>query len=146
MATGVSGLGRDEHARREAASDLHATLGARRELGADYDQVLADAFVERVDMLVAARVSDELARRHGQPRAYPPGVLPPGATAVPRPEPRYPISLAYLSLVAGVPITAIASGTNDSVWGVVAAWTGIGAVNAITAWGYRLRHGTARPD
>ena len=56
MATGVSGLGRDEHARREVASDLHATLGARRELGADYDQVLADAFVERVDMLVAARV------------------------------------------------------------------------------------------
>jgi hypothetical protein len=146
MATGVSGLGRDEHARREAASDLHATLGARRELGADYDQVLADAFVERVDMLVAARVSDELARRHGQPRAYPPGVLPPGATAVPRPSRATPISLAYLSLVAGVPITAIA-GARTRPFGV--SWRpgpGIGAVNAITAWGYRLRHGTARPD
>lgn len=145
MATGVSGLGREEQARREAASDLHATLGARRELGPDYDQVLADAFVERVDTLVAARVSDELARRHGQPRAYPPGVFPPGATAVPRPE-RYPVGLAYLSLVAGVPITAIAGGTTESVWGVLAAWGGIGAVNAITAWGYRLRHGSARPD
>ena len=146
MTTGVSGLGSDEQARREAASDLHATLGARRELGPDYDQVLADALIERVDTLVAARVSDELARRHGQPRAYPPGVSLPGAAAVPRPQPRYPIGLAYLSLVAGVPITAIASGPNDSVWGVVAAWAGIGTVNAITAWAHRARHGSAGPD
>jgi hypothetical protein len=131
---------RGEQVGSEAAADLRATLGARRELGPEYDQVLADSFVERLDTLVAARVADELARRHGAPYgAYPPGVFPPGATAVPRPEPRYPVGLAYLSLIAGVPITAIAGSTTDSVWGVLAAWTGIGAVNALTAWGYRPR-------
>ena len=136
-----------EQVGREAAADLRATLGARRELGSEYDQALADSFVERIDALVAARVADEMARSHGAPHgAYPPGAFPPGATAVPRPQPRYPIGLAYLSLIAGVPITAIAGGTNSSVWGIVAAWTGIGAVNAVTAWGYKPRHPARRPD
>lgn len=136
-----------QQAGREAAADLRATLGARRELGPEYDQALADSFVERLDALVAARVADELARRHGAPYgAYPPGALPPGATAVPRLQPRYPVGLAYLSLIAGVPITALADGPTTGVWGILAAWTGIGAVNAVTAWAYRTRHAARRPD
>jgi hypothetical protein len=136
-----------EQVGREAAADLRATLGARRELGPEYDEALADSFVERLDALVAARVADGLARRHDAPYgAYPPGVFAPGATAVPRPQPRYPVGLAYLSMIAGVPITAIAGGTTDSVWGVIAAWTGIGAVNAVTAWAYKPSHPARRPD
>lgn len=134
-AAGEPGIGRndrsDEQARREVADDLHATLGARRELGDDYDRVLADSFVERVDDLVARRVADELARRaQWQPWQ------PPYGGPEPRREPRYPMGLAYASLALGIPISGAAGGTGG-VGGLAAAWLGIAVVNAATAWGHR---------
>lgn len=132
-AGGSSGGPGDEQARRELADDLHATLGARRDLGADYDRVLADSFVERVDDLVARRVTDELARKRQWQPSYAAPYSPP---AVSRREPRYPTGLAYASLALGIPISGAAGGTGG-VGGLAAAWLGIAAVNVATAWGHR---------
>jgi hypothetical protein len=133
MSASETGSGRnDEQARRDLTDDLRATLGARRELGDDYDRVLADSFVERVDALVSRRVSDELAHRQRwqtNPVRHP-------SDPARRRESRYPTGLAYASLALGIPISGAAGGTGG-VGGLAAAWVGIAVVNVATAWGHR---------
>ncbi|MDN5852925.1 MAG: hypothetical protein L0K86_08775 [Actinomycetia bacterium] len=94
--------------------DLEAALRARESVGSEYDDAFVDAIVDRIEAEVDRRVAAEaLRRRSCRPRGY-------------------PISLAYVSIVLGLPITGVAGATAD-VDGIIAAWGGIAVVNLLAA-------------
>ncbi|WP_225840175.1 hypothetical protein [Streptomyces sp. NK08204] len=109
--------------------ELDATVRARTELGAEYDSVLIDSFLEKVEQQIDETV-DRRVRRHLAERQT--------ATAREsrRPKPadtwaeRY--GFALLTLVLAIPLSAIA-GALTGLPGLVAAWSGIVGVNAAQA-------------
>ncbi len=102
-------------ARDEAfARDVEASLRARESVGPDYDDAFVDAIVDRIEAEVDRRVAVEV-RRHRPRRAR-----------------GYPVSLAYVSIALGLPITGAAGATAD-VEGIIAAWGGIAVVNVLAA-------------
>lgn len=109
--------------------DLTAAVGARRELGPDYEDAVLDGFLarldrqmqERVDATVAERFSSGERRAEGGPARHDPG-----------------LTLGIVSVIAGIPVTAITTGTEELA-ALIVAWGGIAAVNVAHAWG-RRRH------
>jgi hypothetical protein len=95
--------------------DLAAVLETRRELGRDYESALVESLAERVDQVIDARVQARIAEHSRGGRVE--------ATSQ-----RAQLQLAVASVALGIPITAIAGGTNG-VWGLLVAWGGIAAVN-----------------
>ena len=110
--------------RRTLAADLEATVAVRRELDPGYEPALVESFLDRVEEQVERRVEAELAEHHRRVRAETPDTGP-------------TLAIAVVSLVAGVPATAI--GQLEGVPGVVAVWAGIVGVNAVFAWSRRPR-------
>lgn len=108
--------------------DLSAALGARRELGRDYESEVVDAFLERVDRRIDERIDARVQQR--APRESGSGDWP------------YSIGLAAASMALGIPLSAIAGGIGD-LPGLVTAWVGIVGVNVAQAWGRRA--GERRP-
>ena len=103
----------------DAHDELEATLQARQELGPAYDHALADSFVDRIDERLDERGAKSAWAKYAE-----------GAGD-------RQLVLGFVSLSAGIPITALAAGTSDNVWGVVVAWLGIVGVNAAHAWSSR---------
>ena len=105
-------------ARNEAfGRDLEAALRAHEAVGSDYDDAFVDAIVERIDSEVEHRVAAEVRRTRYWRR---------------RPSTGYPVSLAYVSIALGIPITGIAGATADTE-GIIAAWGGIAVLNLLAA-------------
>ena len=96
--------------------EIESTLEARRELGAEMEPAVVDAFADRVERVIDARVANEVARR---------GVLRDDGTG---------FVLAVVSLGTGIPITAIAADTGG-MSGLLIGWLGIVGVNVA----YRLK-------
>jgi hypothetical protein len=82
------------------------------------EPAVIDAFVERVERAIDARVDDRLARRGG------------GAPA--RSGAANELALPIVSLVAAIPLTAIAGSIQDLL-GILVVWIGIVAVNVAHA-------------
>ncbi|HVX47423.1 MAG TPA: hypothetical protein VHC49_26265 [Mycobacteriales bacterium] len=109
-----------------AAEDVAGTIAARQALGADNEQAVIAAFLERTGQAIDARVDAHLAVG---------AALRPAAQPA-RPEPKRPrdpgsLALAIVSMVIAIPLTGIAT-QFDGVTAVVmlvAAWVGIVAVN-----------------
>jgi hypothetical protein len=109
-------------------ADVEAALHVRRELGTDYEPALVDAFAERIERAVEARVDARLAearagRKHDGDMDS------------------KQLALGITSLALGIPLSAIAAGTADTA-GLLAAWAGIVGVN----WAYAWQHRTSRGD
>lgn len=114
----------------ELRRDVAASLGARRDLGPDYDDQIAAGLAERMEHLVAARVADHRAA----------AVLAQQGSVEERSGRTRQFVLGVVSLGAGIPITAIsATQVHPSVVGVVVSWAGILGVNAVHAWSLRRR-------
>ncbi len=99
--------------------DFEAALAARKELGPDYEPALVDSFVDKVEAALVAR---------GQPRQQlqpAPSPQPASGTAVP---PGGRVAVAIVSVVMGIPLTAITLGTG-SLLAMIICWVGIVAVN-----------------
>ena len=112
--------------------DLTAAVGARRELGPDYEDAVLDGFLARLDRQMQERVDATVAERSR--RATPAqGERDPGLT------------LGIVSVIAGIPVTAITMGTEELA-GLIVAWGGIAAVNVAHAWGRRRRRRLRNPD
>jgi hypothetical protein len=110
-----------------ARADLAAAVAARRELGPDYEDAVLDSFLARLDRQtqerVDARVAESLSLgERGEARA---GRSDPGLT------------LGVVSLIAGVPVTAISMGSESGLASLIVAWGGIAAVNVAHAWSRR---------
>jgi hypothetical protein len=94
----------------EIRQELEATIAARRELGREHEPELIDAFVERLEKRMTER---------GRPAP---------ASEASTEKRRQQFVIALTSLGTGIPITAIAAGTEGAP-GLVIAWAGIAAVN-----------------
>lgn len=101
---------------RETRRDVEAALAARRELGPEYEDAVAENLAQRVEELVAQRAAQTglspEEREHAQREEKDTG------------DGRFIIALA--SLGAAIPITGI---SHDSVATMVVAWAGIVGVN-----------------
>jgi hypothetical protein len=95
--------------------DLTAALGARRELGAEGEREVVEAFLDRVGTAIDARVDQRLALHRHEPRA------PSGS--------RGSIALALGSMGIGIAATGAASGLNDGEPVAIIIWLVIGAIN-----------------
>ncbi len=111
---------RDEETRRE----VQAALGARKELGFEYEEALAAGLLDRVNQLALMRASE--IRREAE-RV--------DEVAVAEKESRQQrFVLGIISLGAGIPITAISASTVEpSLAGILVSWAGIVGVNIAAA-------------
>jgi hypothetical protein len=114
----------------ELRRDSEAALAARMELGPEYNEYVAAGLAERVEELAAIHAAElrqqaELANRE---------------EAAERSGRARQTALAIVSVVMGVPITAIAATQVDpSVIGVTVSWAGIVGVNWVHARSLRKR-------
>jgi hypothetical protein len=115
-----------------AREDLTAAIGARRELGKDYEDAVVDSFVARLDQRIAERVDEQVAERIGGKQPARASASAPAAGA--RDNSSFIVGLT--SLFAGIPITAISS-DEAGVAGLLVSWGGIAAVNFAHAWSRR---------
>jgi hypothetical protein len=122
----MSESARNEETRR----DVEAALGARRELGIEYEEAIAAGLLDRVNQLALMRASEirreaervdqmaeaEKAARHNR------------------------LVLGIVSLVLGVPITAISAlNVDPGLAGVLVSWAGIVGVNVAAGINSRRR-------
>ncbi|MFD5876329.1 hypothetical protein [Streptomyces sp. NPDC060322] len=117
---------RDPELRRE----LDATLQARGELGPEYESVLIDSFLEKVEQRFAGTHDQRTRRQLAEQRMA-------AARSVPRPAGQLGtfgerFGLGVVSLVLAVPLSAIGV-ANAGIKGLVVAWLGIFGVNAVHA-------------
>ena len=111
----------------ELERELEATLGARRELGDQYDGALASSFLEKLDRDINARVDAALAARSAGAGA---GV---GAAASRAPHTQG-AGLAVASIALGIPVSAVVASNlhgADSLIGVIVAWIAIATINVV---------------
>lgn len=109
------------------ADELGATLGARKDLGDQYEQALVQSFLEKVDREVDARLNARL-----------------GATTTPaRPRGRRRGGGSFLTLgsvALGIPVTAVVTENWHGLYGllgVIVAWGAIVGVNVANSLGRR---------
>ena len=105
---------------RVTREDVESAVGARRELGEELEPAVVDAFLDRVERAIDARVDERLQASKALRRRSDDG------------GPR--LALAIVSLATGIPITAIAADSAE-VLGILIAWIGIAAVNVAYAFG-----------
>ncbi|MFJ1750147.1 hypothetical protein ACIOJD_28475 [Streptomyces sp. NPDC088116] len=113
----------------ELKKELHATLQARNELGADYEPALIESFLEKVEQRMDGTSDRETRRKLAEQRM----AVARGARTPEAPEgfgERF--GFGIISLVAAVPLTAIAVG-QAGLEGLIVCWLGIVAINAIHA-------------
>jgi hypothetical protein len=114
----------------EVRRDTEAALAARMELGPEYNEYVAAGLAERVEDLAEVRAAElrqqaleasraQAAEQGGRGRQF---------------------ALAIVSVVMGIPITAItATNVDPSVVGVAVSWAGIVGVNWVHARSLRKR-------
>jgi hypothetical protein len=107
--------------------DLTAAVGARRELGPDYEDAVLESFLARLDRQMQARVDATVAERFASGERR-------GEGGPVRRDPG--LTLGIVSVIAGIPVTAITTGTEELA-ALIVAWGGIAAVNVAHAWGRR---------
>ncbi|HEX2102657.1 MAG TPA: hypothetical protein VHF51_03350 [Solirubrobacteraceae bacterium] len=95
--------------------DLSAAVAARRELGADSEREVVEAFLDRVGTAIDARVDQRLAQQRRERR---------GSSAS-----RGSIPLALGSMGIGIAATGAASGLDDGEPVAIIIWLVIGAIN-----------------
>jgi hypothetical protein len=105
----------------EVRKDLRAAAAARQELGAEYEDAIIESFLEKLDAREAQRHGQDLEFRQRDQMLEAVGLkrreTDPGGLA-----------LAIISVVAAIPITAIAADILGLV-GTVVCWVGLVGIN-----------------
>jgi hypothetical protein len=108
----------------ELRRDAEAALAARMELGPEYTEYVAASLAERVEDLAEVRAAELRQQAEEANRAQ----------AVEQTGRGRQLALAIVSMVMGIPITAIsASEVDPSIIGIAVSWAGIVGVNWIYA-------------
>lgn len=114
--------------------EIRAAAETYQELGSLYRDAVIDSFLDKVNGEIDARVDARFARQQPmQPAAPPRGHMPSGT----------PMTLAVISLVLGIPISAIAvaAGTHPAgVLGLIVVWLAIAVINVAYGIGYHARY------
>lgn len=101
----------------ETRKDLRAAVAARQELGPEYESEIIDAFLEKLDERVGQRTPAP-APEQARPIPY----------VTPRENDPGGLALGIVSVVAGIPITAIAANQEGTI-AIIICWGGIVGVN-----------------
>jgi hypothetical protein len=104
----------------EMRKDLRAAVAARQDLGAEYEPEIIDGFLDKLDQRAVAR--------YGQ-APQPVAPRPPSGKGESDPG---GLALAIVSVVAGIPITAIAANQEGTI-AVIICWGGLVGVNLARA-------------
>lgn len=101
----------------ETRKDLRAAVAARQELGPEYENEIIEGFLEKLDARAGQRTP--------QPAPEPARPIP---YVTPRENDPGGLALAIVSVVAGIPITAIAANQEGTI-AVIICWGGLVGVN-----------------
>lgn len=120
--------------------DFRAAAETHNELGPEYQNAVIESFLDKVGREIDARVDARMA--HG-PR---PGYIPAPRHPIQPPEkpqsPSMPIALPIVSMVLGIPLTAIAATAGAhpvGLTGVLVVWLALVAINVAYALSRRPR-------
>jgi hypothetical protein len=114
----------------EVRRDAEAALAARMELGPEYNDYVAAGLAERVEDIAEARAAELRQQALEASRAQ----------AADQSGRGRQFALAIVSMVMGIPITAIsASEVDPSIIGIAVSWAGIVGVNWVHARTLRKR-------
>lgn len=100
----------------EVRKDLRAAVAARQELGADYEPEIIEGFLAKLDAHTAQHLGTPAVKTAEPGRESDPGGL----------------ALAIVSVVAGIPITAIAA-NQEGAFAIVICWGGLVGINLARA-------------
>jgi hypothetical protein len=98
--------------------EIRAAAETHHELGKDYSGAVIESFLEKVGHEIDARVDARLNRIQ--------------APAAPQAKQKRPVSssgLGILSLILGIPITAIVVYSPAHLWGLLVVWIAIAVIN-----------------
>ena len=114
----------------ETRRDVEAALGARRELGFEYEEAIAAGLLDRVNQLALMRASE--IRREAERVDQ--------VAEAEKTSRRQRFVLGIVSLGVGIPITAISGEVVEpGLLGVLIAWAGIVGVNVAAGINSRRR-------
>lgn len=103
--------------------DIEAALAARSELGPSYEPAIVESLAEKIETAIETRVDAHAAQTRRNEKLE-------GQRM------NQQMVIGIVSLGTGIPITAIAGGT-EGLAGILIAWSGIAAVNvahALQGW------------
>jgi hypothetical protein len=103
--------------------EIRAAAETHRDLGPDYQSAVIESFLDKVSREIDARVDARLAAARA---AVPPQPAPAPAKSGSQ------VALLTVSLIAGIPLTAIAVAAGKhpaGLWGLLVVWAAIAAIN-----------------
>ena len=113
----------------ETKKDLRAAVHTAQELGPDYENEVMDGFLQRLEQRIDAQIAVRVRRELGRDTAP--------APAAPRERRSWGVgAFQYVSLVAAIPLTAIAANLTN-VAGLFIVWVGIVGLNFVQVRGQR---------
>lgn len=113
--------------------EIRAAAEIHQELGPNYQEAVIESFLDKVGREIDARVDARLAQHQ---------VAQPGAPRG-RGQSGSPMTLAIVSMVLGIPISAIAvsAGAHPAgVLGLLIVWLAIGVINVAYSISYSARY------
>jgi hypothetical protein len=103
--------------------EIRAAAETHQELGSDYSAAVIESFLEKVGSEIDARVDARLTRYPG------PAQAPPAKNKKARSEHGSPTAIAALSIILGIPLTAIVAYSPAHLWGLLVVWIALAAIN-----------------
>lgn len=113
--------------------EIRAAAEIHQELGPNYQEAVIESFLDKVGRDIDARVDARLAQQQVAQPAAPRG----------RGQSGSPMTLAIVSMVLGIPISAIAvsAGAHPAgVLGLLVVWLAIGVINVAYNISYSARY------
>jgi hypothetical protein len=98
--------------------EIRAAAETHNELGKDYSGAVIESFLEKVGSEIDARVDARLSRFHA-----------PSAPMAKQKRSSSSAGLGIVSLVLGIPITAIVAYSPAHLWGLLVVWVAIAVIN-----------------
>jgi hypothetical protein len=109
--------------------EVRAAAETHSELGPDYQSAVIESFIDKVGQEIDARVDARLAQRVPPAQLMPvPGYPAMAPVKASHPE-RGVFALGVISMVLGIPLTAIAEGLHSGLPGLLIIWIALVAIN-----------------
>jgi hypothetical protein len=100
--------------------EVRAAAETHNELGKDYSAAVIESFLEKVGSEIDARVDARLTRYPGPAQA-------PAAKA--RKDRSSTTAVGVLSIILGIPLTAIVAYSPAHLWGLLVIWVALAVIN-----------------
>jgi F0F1-type ATP synthase assembly protein I len=102
--------------------EVRAAAETHNELGKDYSAAVIESFLEKVGSEIDARVDARLNRYPGPAEA-------PRSQAKARKDHGGATTLGVLSVILGIPLTAIVAYSPAKLWGLLVVWMALAVIN-----------------